>query len=305
MDEADAPGGPGDGQGRLVLIIGLAGAGYSTALNTLQDKGYLAVDNLPMALLSQLVSLEVEAAGKKVAVSVDGRTSGFDASALEGLMADLRDRLADRVGMVYLSASREELFRRFNTTRRHHPLSVDGTAEGLTEALELDWQRMEPLGPIADASIDTTATTPAEFRQALLAAVGEEAAQPIPALVESFSYRKGVPADADLVLDMRFLENPHWTPGLAEKTGLDGEVQAFIRRDPAFKDGMAHLKGFLELTLPRFSAEGRPQITIATGCTGGRHRSVFAALELAAMLEGMGHPVKLRHRDIEARQLTK
>ena len=285
-------------QGKLVLIVGLAGAGYTTALKTLQDKGYLAVDNLPMALLSQLVSLEIEAAGKKVAVSIDGRTSGFDASRFEGLMADLRGRLGDRVGMVYLSASRDELFRRFNATRRHHPLSVGGTAEGLTEALELDWQRMEPLNTLADTRIDTTSASPAELRQALFEAIGEVATQPIPIQVQSFSYRKGIPADADLVLDMRFITNPHWNAELAAKTGLDKEVQAFILDDPAFKEGIANLGDFLALALPRYSSEGRPHFYIATGCTGGRHRSVFAALELARMLEGMGHPVSVRHRDI-------
>ena len=284
--------------GRLVLITGLAGAGCSTALDALQDVGYLTVDSLPMAMISQLVGLEVEAAGKRVAVSVDGRTSGFDASELGGLMEDFRGRLGDRVSMVYLTASKDELFRRFNATRRHHPLSVGGTAEGLAEALEKDWKQMAPLNPIADANIDTTGTAPSDFRQALLAAIGEAKGKPIPVQVQSFSYSKGVPANADLVLDMRFLENPHWTPGLAERTGLDEEVQAFIRKDPAFKDGLAHLKSYLVLILPRFTAEGRPQFSIATGCTGGRHRSVFAAEELAAMLGKMGHPVQVQHRDI-------
>ena len=284
--------------GRLVLVTGLAGAGYSTALETLQDVGYLAVDNLPMAMVSQLVSLEVEAAGKKVAVSIDGRTSGFDASKFGSLVEDLRNRLGDRLRMVYLTASHDELFRRYNATRRHHPLSISGEAKGLAGALELDGQRMSPLNPIADADIDTTDSAPSDFRRTLLAAVGEASAEPLPVQVRSFSYRKGVPADADLVLDMRFLENPHWAPGLAEKTGLDKEVQAFIRKDPSFKDGIAHLGKFLKLALPKFSAEGRPQFSIATGCTGGRHRSVFAALELAAMLEKMGHPVQLSHRDI-------
>ena len=284
--------------GRLVLVTGLAGAGYSTALETLQDVGYLAVDNLPMAMIGQLVSSEVEAAGKRVAVSIDGRTSGFDASKLGSLVEDLRNRLGDRVRMVFLTASHDELFRRYNATRRHHPLTISGEAEGLNEALELDGERMSPLNPIADANIDTTDTAPSDFRRSLLAAVGAAAAAPLPVQVQSFSYRKGVPADADLVLDMRFLENPHWAPGLAGKTGLDKEVQAFIRKDPSFKDGIAHLGKFLALALPKFSAEGRPQFSIATGCTGGRHRSVFAALEIAAMLEKMGHPVQLRHRDI-------
>ena len=284
--------------GRLVLVTGLAGAGYSTALDTLQDMGYLAVDNLPMSLISQLVSLEVEAAGKKLAVSIDVRTSGFDASELEGLMADFRNRLGDRIAMIFLTASRDELFRRYNATRRRHPLSVNGMADDLNEAVEMDWERMAPLNPIADASIDTSETSPSEFRHALLAAIGEAKAEPLPVSVQSFSYRKGVPANADMVLDMRFLGNPHWEPGLADKTGLDGEVQKFIRDDPAFGKAIGHLEKFLALALPRFSAEGRPRFSIATGCTGGRHRSVFAAVEIAAMLEKAGHSVQLSHRDI-------
>ena len=285
--------------GRLVLITGLAGAGYSTALNTLEDMGYLSVDNLPMALISQLVSIEVETAGKKLAVSIDGRTSGFDADRLQSLVIDIRKRLHGRVSMIFLTASRDELFRRYNATRRHHPLNTSGQAEGLMDALELDWQTMNPLVQVADATIDTTDTAPSDFRKALLTSLDEASSRPIPLIVQSFSYRKGVPANADMVLDMRFLENPHWAPGLAEKTGLDADVQDYIRNDPAFDSSMEHLRSYLGGILPRFSDEGRPRFSIATGCTGGRHRSVFAAVILKSMLEEMGYPVRLDHRDIK------
>lgn len=288
---------PEEPRGKLVLITGLAGAGYSTALNALEDVGYLAVDNLPIALVDKLVSIEVETAGKKVAVSIDGRTSGFDSSRLDALVDDLRRRLEGQLKLVYLTASRDELFRRYNATRRHHPLNTSGEAEGLMAALELDGERMAPLERLADASIDTTASSPADFRQTLLASLDEAGRTHLPVLVQSFSYRLGIPANADMVIDMRFLENPHWAPGLAEQTGRDEAVQAFIRKDPAFAPYIDGLSDLLAQTLPRFTAEGRPQFSIATGCTGGRHRSVFAAITIAERLEQNGYPVRLMHRD--------
>lgn len=284
--------------GRLVLVTGQAGAGYSTALNVLEDRGYLAVDNLPLALVSQLLSIEVETAGKKVAVSIDARTSGFDLSSLESFVSDARKRLEGRVQMVFLTASQDELYRRFNATRRSHPLNRTAEVSGLKEALELDWQRMAPVERLADANIDTTGTSPAEFRQALLSCIGDLPRSQLPVKVESFSYRKGIPTDADMVLDMRFLENPHWAPGLAEQTGKDAAVQEFIRKDPAFDRFMDGLENLLTEALPRFAGEGRPRFSLATGCTGGRHRSVFAAISIAQRLEQHGYTVRLNHRDV-------
>ena len=286
------------GERKLVLVTGFAGAGSSTALNILEDIGFLAVDNLPLALVSQLIGLEVETASRKVAVSIDGRTSGFDPKSLATLIADTRARLGDGVMLVFLTASRDELYRRYNATRRLHPLSHDGVDETLMEAIDRDSVKMAEVEALADVVIDTTGAAPKQFRQTLLHKLGEEVAAFLPVEITSFSYRHGLPDTADMVLDMRFLENPHWQPGLAAQTGEDDDVQAFILADPCFNSFIDRLIALLDDVLPRYALEGRPRFAIATGCTGGRHRSVFTALTITRRLEEKGYPVSLSHREI-------
>ena len=286
------------GERKLVLVTGFAGAGSSTALNILEDIGFLAVDNLPLALVSQLIGLEVETASRKVAVSIDGRTSGFDPKSLATLIADTRARLGDGVMLVFLTASRDELYRRYNATRRLHPLSHDGVDETLMEAIDRDSVKMAEVEALADVVIDTTGAAPKQFRQTLLHKLGEEVAAFLPVEITSFSYRHGLPDTADMVLDMRFLENPHWQPGLAAQTGEDDDVQAFILADPCFNSFIDRLIALLDEVLPRYALEGRPRFAIATGCTGGRHRSVFTALTITRRLEEKGYPVSLSHREI-------
>lgn len=290
-----AAGAPGN---RLVFVTGLAGAGSSTALNILEDRGFLAVDNLPLALVSQLIGLEVETAGRKLAVSIDGRTSGFDPSSLATLIDDTRRRLDGGMVLVYLMASRDELYRRYNTTRRQHPLSLEEGDETLMEAIDRDATVMAPVETLADVVIDTTGAAPKQFRQTLLDRVGVEASSFLPIEVISFSYRNGLPDTADMVLDMRFIENPHWQPGLAEQTGEEKAVQDFIDNDPGFARFIDSTLTMLGETLPRYALEGRPRFAIATGCTGGRHRSVYTAITLARRLQQQGFPVTLSHREI-------
>ena len=291
---------------RLVLIAGLAGSGYSTALNILEDAGFSAIDNLPFSLVNQLISLEVETGGRQVAVSLDGRTSGFRVKGLHDLMIDLKNRLPGQVQLVFLTASEQELARRFNATRRHHPLdehdAANDAARGLADAIHRDWELMAPIGEIADITIDTTGTNPTNFRSLLLSQLGlGDDINPLkmPVFISSFSYRHGIPQDADMVLDMRFLDNPHWQEGLAALTGRDAPVGDFISGNPAFHRWMTALTTLLEETLPRFAQEGRPQFSIAFGCTGGRHRSVFAAETVAQVIRSMGHQVSLNHPQIK------
>jgi len=285
-------------ESRLVLISGLAGSGYSTALTILEDVGFLAVDNLPLALMDNLISIEVETAGKIVAVSIDGRTSGFDIDGLAGLLVDARRRLGGQVSLVYLTADDGELYRRYNATRRPHPLSPQYPGFSLAEAITRDREDMERLEKIADILIDTTRSSPSDFRGILLDKLGIITQDVLSVTVQSFSYRRGVPQDADMVLDMRFLKNPHWEEGLTELTGEDGAVAAFIEKDPAFGPFMDAAMAMLEKTLPRYHQEGRPGFVLATGCTGGRHRSVFAARMLADMLKSRGYSTRLNHREI-------
>ena len=300
---------PSSEMSRLVLIAGLAGSGYSTALNILEDAGFSAIDNLPFSLINQLISLEVETGGRQVAVSLDGRTSGFDVNGLRDLMMDLKNRLSGQVRLVFLTASEQELARRFNATRRQHPLderdSGHDAAKGLADAIERDWQMMAPIGHFADVTIDTTGTNPTDFRSLLLSQLGlpllgdGDTPWQMPVFISSFSYRHGIPQDADMVLDMRFLDNPHWQEGLAELTGRDSAVAEYIAGNPAFHRWIEALTTLLEEALPRFAKEGRPQFSIAFGCTGGRHRSVFAAESVAEVIKGMGHRISVNHRQIK------
>lgn len=288
---------------QLVLISGLAGSGYSTALNVLEDIGFSAVDNLPLAMIDQLISIEVETSGHKLAVSLDGRTTGFDVDGLVQLMDDIKRRLGDAAKLVFLSASEDELYRRFNATRRQHPLSAiskndDDASSDLRQAIAEDWVRMAPVQAIADIAIDTSNTNPTDFRSALLGQLKIIPHAAIPVHISSFSYRAGVPVDADMVFDMRFLDNPHWHQDLAKQTGLDDGVQSYLKASGNFNDAMDTITKLVAMALPQFSCEGRPQCVIAFGCTGGRHRSVFSAVTMAEIIQNMGHKVKITHREI-------
>ena len=290
--EKDQDNGP-----QLVLISGLAGSGYSTALNVLEDIGFSAVDNLPLALVDKLISLEVETAGRRLAVSLDGRTSGFDADGLVNLMTDIRRRLGDGVKLIFLSAEDDVLYRRFNATRRHHPLDDQGD---LMAAITEDRRRMALVEDIADIAMDTSGASPTQFRTALLNKLGLGEWRKMPVLIQSFSYRHGLPQDADMVYDMRFVDNPHWQVGLAAQTGLDQDVQQFLDQTESFVIAINQLKDMLGHVLPKFDAEGRPKFSIAVGCTGGKHRSVYSAVKLAEIITRMGFEATVTHRELRA-----
>lgn len=284
----------------LVVVCGLAGSGISTALHFLEDAGYTAVDNLPLYLFDQLISREVEANKRQLVVSIDARTSGFSSDGFMRLMADIRKRLDQGVMLIFLTTAQDELIRRFNVTRRRHPLMhIHGDID-LGLAIEKDIDRMKDIVEIADLMIDTTGLAPQHLRRQLLLGVGSKATEPMPVFVKSFSYRHGVPDDADMVFDMRFLSNPHWVSDLAEQTGRDAPVQEYICQDPAFDRFMNQLKAQLDMILPLYQQEGRPQFTIGFGCTGGRHRSVFAAEYIAAYLKNHAYDARLQHMQIKS-----
>ena len=283
---------------KLVVICGLSGSGLSTASHFLEDAGYTAVDNLPLFLFDQLISREVEANGRHLVVSIDARTSGFTADSLLALMSDIRRRLGDQVMLIFLTTSEAELIRRFNAARRHHPLTrIEGIAD-LASAISRDSERMKSIDAKADLVIDTTGSVPADFRRRLLQEIGADIHELMPIEINSFSYRDGLPDEVDLVFDMRFLVNPHWSAHLAEATGRDQEVQDFICLDPAFDAFMEHLKKQLDVILPLYQKDGRPQCRIGFGCTGGRHRSVFAAEYVAEYLRGKSYDIRLSHHKL-------
>ena len=286
-----------DTQPRLILVTGVAGAGLSTALNILEDVGIMAVDNLPLAMIDSLVALEVESGGRSLAIGLDVRTTGFSPEAVETLVRNLRRKFGARFTTVFLSASRDDLLRRFNSTRRQHPLQHIGSPE---EAISADLTRMDQVMPLADIQIDTSAANPSDLRQSLLSKLDMAEAFQIQVRLLSFSYRRRLPDHSDLVIDMRFASNPHWVADLRQHDGRDPRVIAFLEADEVALGVIENVKDMLAKMLPRMSLEGRPVFTVAFGCTGGKHRSVWAAETVGQWLRDQGYGVKVAHREIEA-----
>jgi len=264
---------------RIVLVIGPSGAGKSTALNALEDAGFSAVDNLPLSLIDQYIALEVETAKRRIVLAVDMRTTGFEKKVVTGLIQNLKSKFMDACQIVYIHAHPSKIIKRYQTTRRHHPLVNAGN---LNEAIEIDFAAMDGLDAFADIILDSTDSDPSGFRTILLSRLGLPALNPVPLSISSFSFRKGVPEAVDFVFDTRFLNNPHWQEELRHLTGIDREVQDFVQADIGFQAFMSNVTQIIELVLPALQRTGRPQLGVAFGCTGGRHRSVTSAEYLAS-----------------------
>lgn len=278
----------------VILVTGLSGAGRSTALKALEDLGYEAVDNLPLSMLQAVTAGHLQ---RPIAIGVDCRTRDFSVEALTRQRARLAGDRALAITLVFLTSADEVLRRRFTETRRRHPLAADRPVEdGIRQEREL----LAPLQALADLTIDSSDLAIGDLKHILQ---GHFALEPGPlatVTVLSFSYRQGLPREADLVFDARFLKNPHYDPTLRPLTGRDPSVARFIESDPAFQPFFESLTRLLEPLLPRFEREGKSYLTLAIGCTGGRHRSVLLAERLALWLQGRGRAVTLRHRDLEA-----
>ena len=280
---------------RLILVTGASGAGLSTALKILEDCGLAAVDNLPLAMIDTLVAMEVEAGGRSLAIGLDARTTGFTVEAVETLVRNLRRKFPESFTVIHLSASHDDLLRRFNATRRQHPLSDTGT---LADAISADLDRMTEITPLADIEIDTSGAKPADLRQSLLSHLGMAETFQVQIRLLSFSYRRRIPDHSDVVIDMRFAENPHWAANLRRLDGRDEEVANFLNEDSVAVGVIESFKSMLVEMLPRMSREGRPLLTVAFGCTGGQHRSVWAAETISSWLREQGYSVKLAHREL-------
>ena len=264
---------------RIVIVIGPSGAGKSTALNALEDAGFSAVDNLPLSLIDQYIALEVETAKRRIVLAVDMRTTGFEKKVVTGLIQNLKSKFMDACQIVYIHAHPTEIIKRYQTTRRHHPLVNQGN---LNEAIEIDFAAMDGLDAFSDIILDSTDSDPSGFRAILLSRLGLPTLNPVPLSISSFSFRKGVPEAVDYVFDTRFLNNPHWQEELRHLTGIDREVQDFVQADIGFQAFMSNVTQIIELVLPALQRTGRPQLGVAFGCTGGRHRSVTSAEYLAS-----------------------
>jgi UPF0042 nucleotide-binding protein len=285
----------------FVLITGLSGAGRVTALHVLEDLGYVAVDNVPLPLLGDLMRStagSLREMAVPLAFGVDTRTYGFDPESLVRRLQQLRQRPDLAARLLYLDCDTETLQRRYTESRRPHPMAPDRPViDGIVdERRKIDWIR-----DAADLVIDTSALSPHHFKQILAGhfSLGKGAGMRIS--VMSFSYRRGVPREADLVFDTRFLKNPHYVPELKELTGVDQPVAAFIGTDPDYEPFIGRLEALLGPLLPRFDTEGKSYLTIAVGCTGGRHRSIAVAERLADWLRSAGRSVTLMHRDTDVR----
>lgn len=281
---------------RVVLVTGLSGAGRSTCLKALEDLDYEAVDNLPLALLPALLDGEPERA--RVAIGVDSRSRAFRADTMIAEVARMRADPTLAVTLLFLDSDPAVLERRFSETRRRHPLAAD---RPVADGVRLEREMMAPLRAAADTVIDTSEMRAQELRQHIWAAHATAASRRLVVTVISFSYRVGLPRDADLVFDVRFLSNPHYDPELRPRDGRDPAVQRHIEADSAFAPFIATLQALLAPLLPAYGREGKHYLTIAIGCTGGQHRSVFVAERLAAWLTGAGEQVSLRHRDVPVR----
>lgn len=280
----------------IVLVTGMSGAGRSTALKVLEDLGFEAIDNLPLTLLPRLTAGQRHLTETKpLAVGVDVRSRDFSPELLESDIGVLSGDLGLNVRTLFLDCEDAVLIRRYAETRRKHPLAAD---RPVGDGLELERRILAPMREAADLVIDTTDLTIWDLKQRLSTAF-RKGAETLAITVASFSYRRGLPRDADLVFDVRFFANPHYDPDLREKTGQDDEVGAYIARDPDYEDFWARLTGLLEITLPRYEREGKSYLTVAFGCTGGKHRSVHFAERVAAWLREKGWAAGLTHRDLE------
>lgn len=282
---------------RFLLVTGMSGAGKSTALNTLEDLGWEVVDNLPLSLLDHLLATPLAAGaerGRSLAIGLDSRTRGFNADRVVRQVKQLAKEHDQPVETLFLECQSAELLRRFSETRRRHPLAPDRpTNDGIAEEREM----IAPLKRWADHVIDTTDSDVNALRQQVRNRFGGEDSAPI-LTIQSFGYARGLPRNADLVFDMRFLQNPHWVAALRPLTGLDQPVAEHVAADPAYEDAVSRIEALLLTLLPRYEAEGKSYVSVAFGCTGGRHRSVHVAARVAERLRAAGFSPSLEHRDL-------
>ncbi|MEC7676001.1 MAG: RNase adapter RapZ [Pseudomonadota bacterium] len=282
-----------------VLVTGLSGAGRTTVLKILEDHGRETVDNLPQGLLPALLAAPsaapTTAAPAPLAIGLDVRARGFDAGALVALLDGGRGARARPLRMVFLDCDDETLIKRFTETRRTHPLAVD---RPVADGIAVERRALAPLHARADLVIDTSEMSVVDLRHAVTERLCLDGTHRLRVQVVSFAYRAGLPRDADLVFDVRFLSNPHYDPVIGGFDGRDARVAAHIRRDPAFDGFLTRLTDYLAPLLPLFEAEGKSYLTVAVGCTGGRHRSVLVAETVAKWLMARGLPVTVRHREL-------
>jgi UPF0042 nucleotide-binding protein len=287
----------GKGGQPFIVLTGLSGSGKSQAIRALEDLGYFCVDNLPTTLIPTLAKLSLRAGGDidKVAIVVDVREGNF-LSSFPKILGRLRKMPRLNPVLIFLEASHEALVRRFSETRRPHPLAPD---RSVTEGIRDEHSRMQGIRELADEIVDTSDMTVHELRQFFMALSRDRGRAKLVMTVVSFGYKYGLPVDADLVFDVRCLPNPYFVPGLRRRTGRDRAVAAFMERDASTREFMDRLEDYVRYVVPYYINEGKSYLTVAVGCTGGRHRSVMIAERLRrALADTAGVRVRVRHRDV-------
>ena len=280
---------------QLVIVTGLSGSGKGSVLNTFEDLGFYCVDNLPVALIPMFSELYVEGVGEveRAALLIDAR-EGEQIEKLPGIYRKLRSE--HPVSLVFIEASDEALMRRFSETRRPHPL---GGNESIADGIREERRRMGPIRRLADAIIDTTKFNVHELRQFIIDRFQNPGRRPLLISVVSFGFRYGIPPDADLVFDVRFLPNPHFVPKLRPFSGKNPKVARYIRSFPQTNQFLHRIENLLAYLIPHYIREGKSYLTVALGCTGGRHRSVMLAEVIRRYLKKKGYATKVVHRDLD------
>ncbi len=280
---------------RIVVLTGMSGSGKSTAIRALEDAGYFCIDNLPVLLLPRLTELaELSGSATRLGLVIDAREGTMLAEAPR-VLADLR-REGHQVAVLFLDASDESLQRRFSETRRRHPLAPEGT---VAEGLQRERRMLHELRLMADLVIDTSGLTVHELKRDVQARFAEEGKGEPNLTLLSFGYRYGVPPQADLVLDLRFLPNPYFVPELKGLTGLDARVSRYVLEADGAREFLDRVQSLCEFLFPRYQREGKAYVTVGLGCTGGKHRSVALVEELLKRLGSLFPRIRAQHRDMD------
>jgi len=283
---------------RLVVISGRSGSGKSTALQALEDVGFYCIDNLPALLLPELIQmmLNEENPSRQIAVSIDARNLLSNLKQFPSVMHTLRQQPGLSTETLFLDAGEATLLRRYNATRRRHPLT--DREQSLQQAIRTERTLLEPIANLADLRVDTTRLSLYELRDAVKLRIAGRSEQVLSLQFESFGFKHGVPLDADFTFDVRALPNPYWVPELRQYTGLDRPVIDFLLQSPEVKEMIDDIRTFVTKWLPRFQASNRSYITIGIGCTGGQHRSVYVAEQLAGHFRRHMDNVQVLHREL-------
>ena len=282
----------------IMIVTGLSGAGRSTCLKLLEDYNFEAIDNLPLTLISDLLSPLISNSKnrtlKKIAIGVDPRTRGFSAQSLLNTLEKLQLKKA-KFSIIFLDCNDENLIRRFTETRRKHPLAND---RPVSDGIRAERRLLEEIRQAAHITMDSSNLTLPEFQILIKKTLNLEKNKKLTVTVISFGFRNGLPPEADMIFDVRFLSNPHYNPKLQPLDGRQSKIANFIEADPAFKPFFDNLTRLLNPLFPRYSAEGKSYLTIAFGCTGGKHRSVFVAEKFVHWLQKSDYSLSTRHRDL-------